>query len=163
MTTVSNTNVIHRNPGLAWKVGRFLLHLLEMILAMGTGMGIFHLLERLIPTWSAIGILLKRGTDLHTVVMMVFMTLPMVTWMVLRGHGWQHSLEMAAAMLVPMAAVIVLCRMGLDAYLPWLAQASCPAMFLGMLAAMLYRRQHYTGQGAHAAHGATATNTTACH
>jgi hypothetical protein len=52
-------------------------------------------------------------------------------------------------------AINLLCSLGVIEYLPWLSEASGPAMFLGMLAAMLYRRDHYTvkaGQSGHAAH-----------
>jgi hypothetical protein len=83
-------------------------------------------------------------TVLHNVFMDIFMTVPMLGWMMLRGHGWRHSLEMGVAMLAPMAVINLLCSLGAVEYLPWLVNASGPAMFLGMLAAMLYRRDHFT-------------------
>lgn len=151
MITLSKTKHMHRNQSLAWKVGRFLLHLFEMLLAMEAGMGLFHLLQWLIPASSGIKAALKFGTNLHTILMAVFMTIPMAAWMKIRGHGWRYSVEMVVAMLAPMAAIILLCWLGIDAYLPWLAQASGPTMYLGMLAYMLYRRDHFTGQAHHAA------------
>ena len=75
-----------------------------------------------------------------------------VAWMIVRGHGWRHSAEMAFAMLAPVAAIIVLHLLGADAYLPWLSKASHLAMPLGMIVAMLYRRDHYTGKTDHSAH-----------
>jgi hypothetical protein len=42
----------HQVRNAASKVGRFLLHWLEMLLAMGAGMGIFHLLVGLVPASS---------------------------------------------------------------------------------------------------------------
>src|SRR5262249_13544003 len=67
----------------------------------------------------------------------------------LRGHGWRHGAEMAAGMLLPWAAVLVLVGLGAARALPWLAQADTAAMLLGMLGVMLVRRDHYTHGGAH--------------
>lgn len=133
----------------ASKVGRFLLHLLEMLLAMQVGMVIFHLLAGLIPASSSLFAVTDSETVLHNVVMDIFMTVPMLAWMILRGHGWRHSLEMGFSMLAPIAAINLLCSLGVVEYLPWLAEASGPAMFFGMLAAMLYRRSHYTVKTGH--------------
>lgn len=152
MATLENTTHIHRTRSLPWQVGRFCLHLLEMLLAMFAGMGLFHFLGGLIPATSPIAAVAERGTDLHVIGMNIFMVVPMVAWMIFRGHGWRHSVEMAVAMLAPIALVTVLCRLGVDTYLPWLTGASAPAMFLGMLAAMLYRRSHYTGKEHHENH-----------
>lgn len=130
----------------ASKVGRFLLHLLEMLLAMSAGMSIFHLFVSFIPASSSWAAIADRETVLHNAVMDLFMTIPMLAWMILRGHGWRHSLEMGLAMLAPIAAINLLCRLGAVEYLPWLAKASGPTMYIGMLAAMLYRRNHYTAK-----------------
>ena len=165
MTTLDKTTHDHRKMeatlaqdsrihSLASKVGRFLLHLLEMLLAMGAGMGVFHLLVRLIPASTRYAKAFEPGTDLHAIAMMVFMTVPMAAWMIIRGHGWRHSAEMAVAMLTPTAVIFLLCQLGALEFLPWLAEASGPAMFLGMLAAMLYRRNHYTVKAGHLIHAA---------
>ena len=77
--------------------------------------------------------------------MVVFMTVPMVAWMRLRGHSWRHGAEMAAGMLAPAVVIYILLGLGAGATLPWLQEADHPAMLLGMLAAMLLRREHYTG------------------
>jgi len=75
----------------------------------------------------------------------VFMAVPMVAWMRVRGHGWRMGTEMAGAMLGPTAAVLVLCALGLPDVFPWLSTRSTgPAMAIGMLAIMLYRRDHYS-------------------
>ena len=163
MTALENKTHDHNQRGarlaqdsrihnLASKVGRFLLHLLEMLLAMSAGMSIFHLFAGLIPASSSWAAVANSETVLHNIIMDFFMTIPMLAWMILRGHGWRHSLEMGLAMLAPIAVINLLCSLGVVEYLPWLAKASSPAMYLGMLAAMLYRRNHYTGHGAHSAH-----------
>ena len=46
-------------------------------------------------------------------------------------------------LILPWAAVLVLGRLGLSQKLPWFSARA--AMFLGMLAIMLYRRDWYTG------------------
>ena len=127
---------------------------MEMLLVMGAGMGIFHVLAGLIPASSGLTAVADRETVVHIVIMDLFMTAPMLAWMIVRGHGWRHGLEMAIAMLAPMAAVTLLCKLGAVEYLPWLQGASGPAMLLGMMVAMLYRRDHYTGNAVHSAHAA---------
>lgn len=165
MTGLENTSHDHKQieaklaqdsriHSLASKVGRFLLHLLEMVLAMSAGMSIFHLLANQIPATSSLAVVADSETVVHNVVMDIFMTVPMLAWMILRRHGWRHSLEMGLAMLAPVAVINLLCSLGVVEYLPWLAGASGPAMYFGMLAAMLYRRNHYTVKAGHSGHAA---------
>jgi hypothetical protein len=137
----------------AWKVGRFTLHFLEMMVAMMVGMPFFFMLRNLIPASSIYAAAFVRGTNLYDLAMGVVMTVPMVIWMIVRGHGWRHSAEMAFAMFAPVAASVMLrLLVGADTYQPWLRQAGYWGMFLGMLIAMLYRRDHYTGKAGHSAH-----------
>jgi transcriptional regulator GlxA family with amidase domain len=110
--------------------GRFVLHFGEMVIAMYVGMLIYMPLEGLVP-----GSLQRAG-------MALFMAWPMVVWMRLRGHGWQHGVEMAAAMLVPWAALIVAGNV-----FPPLASLADFAMYVGMLGIMLVRRDHFTHSG----------------
>ena len=147
----------------ASNVGRFVWHFLEMALAMQVGGLAFLILLRLIPESSSFAPALARGTYLRPIVSGVLMTLPMVAWMIFRGHGWRPSLEMAAAMLAPVAAIVGLRILGVDNYLPWLAKASCPSMYPAMLAAMLYRRDHYTGQAGHSTHTVAPEAELSCH
>ena len=134
-------------------VGRFGLHYLEMVVAMMVGMPFFFMLRNVIPASSRYAAVFVRGTILFDLAMVVVMTVPMVAWMIMRGHGWRHSAEMAFAMSSPMVAVIALRLLeGSDTYLPWLRQVGYNGMFLGMLIAMLYRRDHYMGQAGHSAH-----------
>jgi hypothetical protein len=51
---------------------------------------------------------------------------------------------MGVAMLLPTAAIIGLLDLGLSDTLPWLSNSEHAAMFVGMLAFMLYRRERYT-------------------
>ncbi len=136
----------------ALSVGRFSLHMLEMLLAMMAGMPIYAVLRKLVPASSGYAAAFKSGTIQYDLAMTVFMTVPMVAWMVLRHHGWRHSAEMAFGMFGPVAVIVILRLLGADGYLPWLSSASHSAMFLGMLAVMLYRRDHYTARAGHSAH-----------
>jgi hypothetical protein len=128
---------LSRAPAGAQMAGRFMLHFGEMVLAMMAGMLIYMPVAGLIPT------------SLQQFGMALFMAAPMVAWMRIRGHGWRHGFEMALAMLVPWAAVVGLVGLGVANVLPWLAHASDPAMYLGMLGIMLVRRDHYAHGGAH--------------
>ncbi len=140
----------HKILGPAAKVGRFALHFLEMMIAMMVGMPFFFMLRDQVPAASTYTAIFVRGTVMYDLAMDIFMAVPMVIWMIVRGHGWRHSAEMAFAMSAPVVAVITLRLLGFDA--SWLRQAGYWGMFVGMLIAMLYRRDHYAGKGGHSAH-----------
>ena len=121
-----------------------MLHFAEMWIAMTLGMAI---LCRSSWSWSHMGYtaLLDTASIDYQAWMGVFMAVPMVAWMRVRGHGWRMGMEMAGAMLGPIAAVLALCALGVPDAFPWLTtRATGPAMAIGMVAIMLYRREHYT-------------------
>jgi hypothetical protein len=68
----------------------------------------------------------------------------MVTWMRVRGWSRRHGAEMGAAMLLPVAAILVLRGLGLSDTLPWLSNSEHTVMLFGMLVVMLYLRERYT-------------------
>ena len=128
-----------RYLGAGW---RFTRHLLEMVVAMLLGMGVFGLALAVMgePPGYA-NLLLRYG------VMGAFMAAPMVGWMRFRGHPWRDGGEMTAAMLVPMLAPVALVEMGVA--VPGLSGGSLlmlshVAMIGGMVALMLYRFDRYT-------------------
>ena len=106
-------------------LGRFALHFGEMVVAMYVGMLIYMPLEGLLPS------------SLQQIGMALFMTWPMVVWMRVRGHGWRHGFEMAAAMLAPWAALLMIAKV-----ISPMAGVADWAMYLGMLGFMLIRRDH---------------------
>ncbi|HET8562630.1 MAG TPA: hypothetical protein VFM35_02035 [Candidatus Binatia bacterium] len=132
-----------RLPGGGSKVGRFLLHFLEMQIPMGFGALICYLLGRLIPASSSFATVYHPGTYLFAVGDVLYLSVPVVVWKIFRGHGWRHSLELAVAMIALVAAIMVLGQLTVYDYLTWLLTAGYPAMSLGMLVYMLYRRDHY--------------------
>lgn len=128
----------------------FARHYLEMLVAMFVGMAVLWLPATL--ALSAAGLSSSELRDdapaLLLLVMAVTMTVPMVAWMRYRGHGWAASGEMAAAMLVPTLGVIALLWVGLVGGLGTLLGLEHVAMLLGMLMAMLLRRDEYS-RGVH--------------
>jgi hypothetical protein len=124
--------------------GCFLLHFLEMGIAMGVGMAIFGPVKGALVDQGYTALLDKTSLE-YQFWMNLFMVAPMVLWMRTRGHLWRHGVEMGGAMIIPTACIILLCRAGLTDVLPWFTTSlSGIAMFGGMLGYMLYRRDMYT-------------------
>ena len=126
----------------ALRVGLFIWHYFEMMLAMGVGAYLFELLVREMPKSTSYTLGLWPGTFLYISGISVSMMFVMIAWMIVRGHGWRHSAEMAVAMLVPVALVAVISMQKGNAVL--FDDNYCAAMCVGMLAAMLYRWDHFT-------------------
>jgi hypothetical protein len=130
---------------------RFARHLLEMVVAMMLGMGVFGLALAVMGEPPGYANLLVRYG-----VMGAFMAAPMVAWMRYRGHTWWDGLEMTVAMLVPMFALVLPVALGVARYVPGLSEQSLMmlshvAMVAGMVVLMIYRRDTY-------AHGALRTS-----
>lgn len=127
------------------KTGRFLLNLLELQISMSLGALICYLVVRLISSSPSYATSYRPGTSLFALGDIFFLTVPVVVWMIFRGHGWRHSLEIAVAMIAPVALIIVLGQLAGYPYLLWLLTAGYPAMSLGMLFYMLYRYNRFVG------------------
>ena len=123
--------------------GRFVVHFVEMWIAMLVGMQIF----------MGIPGVMALPSLLHQTGMALSMSVPMVVWMRVRGHGWRHGIDMAVAMVVPWGIVEGLVALGAAEALPWLPESGTAAMAMGMLGFMLFHREHYAG-GAHHQHAA---------
>ncbi len=124
---------------------RFLVHFGEMALAMLLGMVALGIVNDAILVPG--GFHLSQFPELYTLVMAFAMTVPMVTWMWIRGHCWRHSVEMAAAMFVPAALCIGICSLGLlprTTMLSWYHLL----MWVAMLGVMLYCWNDYAGSSA---------------
>jgi hypothetical protein len=128
-------------PGPRW---RFARHLLEMITAMMVGMAIFG---------AAVGVLGDPPGYSNPLVeyglMGASMSGAMVAWMRFRRHSWSDGLEMSAAMLVSMFAVVIPFGLGAAGETPGqsdhaLMMLAHVAMVGGMVALMIYRRDRYT-------------------
>jgi hypothetical protein len=127
---------------------RFARHYAEMVAAMFLGMAVLGL-----PTEWALGTVGSSWSDLHRhapalmlLAMAAIMTAPMVGWMAYRGHGRRPNAEMAASMFLPTFAVIGLLAAGLVRSPMALMTLEHAAMLPSMLAAMLLRRDEYSGR-----------------
>ncbi|WP_214320551.1 hypothetical protein [Nonomuraea sediminis] len=118
---------------------RFAVHYVEMVIAMFVGMFALDLL------WSALGIHLSYAgePELAYLLMAFDMSLGMAAWMRFRGHAWVPTLEMCAAMFLPIVPLFPLLWLGAIDGMTVMVAAHV-AMFPLMLAAMLRRRHEYT-------------------
>ncbi len=127
MTTVGTTRSTNR------KLGRFAWHYVEMVIAMLAGMLV---LAPLWPdAWSA-------RPEVDALVMATDMTIGMTVAMALRRHSWARIGEMAAAMYLPFLVLLVPFWLGALSAMG-LMMAGHVIMFPLMLAAMVWRRDHY--------------------
>jgi hypothetical protein len=126
------------------QTGRFLLHFLELQLPMSLGALVCYLLSRLVPASSSFAAIYHPGTYLFAAGDIFYLSFPVLIWMIFRGHGWLRSFALVFAMIAPVAAIAVAGELTGSAYLLWLVTGMYPAMCLGMLACMLYRRDYFT-------------------
>jgi hypothetical protein len=130
------------------RTGHFVRNYLEMVVAMLVGM------IALGPLWSLAGDALGFSAVLHrpepmVLVMATNMSIAMCAWMRHRSHGWAATLQMAAAMYLPVLVLVPALWLGLlspDGLTLWGHVLMLPAM----AAAMLWRFAEYTGPHAHA-------------
>ncbi len=149
--------------------GAFLRHYVEMVLAMAAGMPIFGIL--LVSPLDPLGYreTLQEHPYVRELIMLVFMSIPMVGLMAYRGHSARLTFEMLLGMWVPAVAVVALTASALVPVLrphTTMTVASHLVMLPGMFAAMWLRRSEYSGhhhgddarhhhtdhEGAHAGH-----------
>jgi hypothetical protein len=116
----------------------FLRHYGEMVLAMFLGMAILGL-----PADWIMGSVGADSDAFMFLEMATTMTVPMVGWMIYRGHGWRANAEMSASMYVPTFAVIGLLTSGLLTDVGVLMVTEHVAMLLAMAGVMLLRPDEY--------------------
>jgi hypothetical protein len=116
----------------------FLRHYGEMVLAMFLGMAVLGL-----PVdW----IMSSAGADSDAFMflgMATTMTVPMVGWMIYRGHGWRANTEMSASMFVPAFAVVGVLTSGILTDIGVLMLVEHIVMLLAMAGVMLLRPDEY--------------------
>jgi len=119
-------------------VKHFLRHYGEMVLAMFLGMAVLGL-----PVDWAMS---SAGADSNAFMflgMATTMTVPMVGWMIYRGHGWRANAEMSASMFVPTFAVIGVLTTGILTDIGVLMLVEHIVMLLAMAGVMLLRPAEY--------------------
>ena len=127
MTTTETTRTTTR------KLARFTGHYVEMVAAMLIGMVALH------PLWPAAWL---DRPDVAALVMATNMTVAMTAAMLLRRHSWPRIAEMAAAMYLPFAVLLVPYWLGAISGMTVMV-AGHVVMFPLMLAAMVWRRAEY--------------------
>ncbi len=140
----SRALAVTRSNAWAAQITRFVVHFVEMAIAMLVGMAALG------PGESVLGLAdrINSSPEASAFAMTCSMVFPMAGWMLIRRHGWQHAWEMSVAMAVPTFLLIAGSLLGL---LPH----SAPAigmnylMWLGMLGAMLFRWRSYAQHGGH--------------
>ena len=128
-------------PQPRYSARRFVLHYLEMVVAMAVGMVALHpvwnfLLEAAGWTW------LMHEPIPGALIMATNMTLAMSAWMKFRGHGWRPIAEMGAAMYLPFVVLFVPMELGLitaEAMYLW----GHVLMLVAMAGAMALRPSEY--------------------
>jgi hypothetical protein len=119
----------------------FIRHYLEMVLAMFVGMAVLGLpLAAMGSGWHELAV---DKPALGFLGMATSMTVPMVGWMLFRGHGWRANAEMSAAMFVPTFAVIALVSADMVTDTGVLMTIEHVAMFAAMAGVMLARPAEY--------------------
>ena len=158
-----NENAIRQ---LASKAGHFIVHFIEMCLAMCLG-GI-PLIVLFFFGAAQVGYpdLLQRFPELSVLVVSLILTLPMIVWMRFRGHAWRATLEMASTTMILGTGLIVLGQLGIlrkgDMF-EWLTRLACPAMIIPMLFRLdLYTGHHHAGRQ-HLAHAGGSDPEKPCH
>ena len=116
----------------------FLRHYGEMVLAMFLGMAILGL-----PADRAMRAVGADSDAFMFLEMATTMTVPMVGWMIYRGHGWRANTEMSASMFVPTFAVIGVLTTGILTDVGILMAAEHVVMLLAMAGVMLLRPDEY--------------------
>ena len=116
----------------------FLRHYGEMVLAMFLGMAVLGL-----PVDWAMSSVGADSDAFMFLGMATTMTVPMVGWMIYRGHGWRANAEMSASMFVPTFAVIGVLTTGILTDVGVLMLVEHIVMLLAMAGVILLRPEEY--------------------
>ncbi|WP_344650124.1 hypothetical protein [Cryptosporangium japonicum] len=117
------------------RAGYWLLHLVEMVVAMVAGMMLLG------PLWTAAG--LTGGTVGMVLTMAFDMTVGMGAWMAVRGHDLRMIGEMSAVMVVPFLLLLAPYGLGLVSG-GVVYTVGHGLMLVAMIALMLVRFGHYS-------------------
>lgn len=121
---------------------QFLKHLGEMTVAMLLGMAVLGMPSEI--AFDAAGIDYDRieleWPTVPALVMAFNMSVPMVLWMRRRRHSWSYTMEMAAAMFIPVLALTPVLWLGLISG-DGLSMVQHAVMIPSMIVVMLRRRR----------------------
>jgi hypothetical protein len=128
-------------------VKHFLRHYGEMVIAMFLGMAVLGF-----PAGWVMDRLGADSDEFMFLAMATTMTVPMVAWMMYRGHGRRANAEMSASMFVPTFAVIGLLSTELLTDVGVLMVIEHVVMLAAMAGVMLLRHDEYIHHHGHAHH-----------
>ena len=132
MTTTHALPDSTAHPRVGWRP--LARHYVEMIVAMFVGMLVLGGLRTLV----GLSVPSEEQPGTAYLLMAVDMSVGMAAWMRYRGHGWAGTLEMCAAMFVPLA-LMPLVWAGLMGAMTFMTAAHV-VMLVAMLAVLLRRR-----------------------
>jgi hypothetical protein len=123
---------------------------------MGLGAAVCYLLGRSISGWTGMAAIYRPGTYVFAIGDVLFLIVPVVGWMIFRGRGRWQGVQMALAMFAPVAIIALVGELAGSSNLLWLVKGMYPAMCLGMIALLVYRRDRFVGPLNRAPRSATA-------
>ncbi len=125
----------------------FVRHYLEMVAAMFLGILVLGMPAAAAMSAAGTGMAELRADApaLALTGMTVSMTVPMVGWMVFRGHRPAPSMDMTLAMVLPTIGITALLAGGIVEDFGTLMMLEHVVMLPAMLVAMRLRRDEYTG------------------
>ena len=135
--TTTQTQVHETVEGDASRWRPLARHYVEMVVAMFAGMLVLGGLRAVL----GLTIAFEDQPGASYLLMAVDMSVGMAAWMRYRGHGWASTLEMCAAMFVPLALVPLVWAGAMGA-MTFMGVAHV-VMLLAMLAVLLRRRDEY--------------------
>ena len=124
-------------PRSAVRLKHILVKFVELQVPMALGALVCLLVLRLLPASPGFAAVYRPGTYLFAIGDTLFLAVPVIVWMILRGHRGQHCVGIAVSMLASLALIVGLGELSGYAYLPWLTVLGYPALRLGMLAYLL--------------------------
>jgi hypothetical protein len=128
---------------------RFILRFLELQIPMALGAFVCYALGPLISDRLGLALAYHPGTYMFAIGDVLFLTVPVAAWTLIRERDWRPSLEMALAMVAPVAMIALVGEVKRYPYLLWLITGMYPVMCLGMIADMVYRRDRLTARDVH--------------
>ncbi|MGH3392347.1 MAG: hypothetical protein ACRDOO_26045 [Actinomadura sp.] len=141
---MSQTYTQNAAPDRARGLCRFARHYLEMVPAMFVGMLVLGAATRGVLALAGVEFSAARHPEAAALEMAFDMSVGMVVWMCLRGHGLASALEMCGAMFAPVLVLFPLLWLDVIGAESMIALEHV-AMFPLMLLVMLRRRRSYTG------------------
>jgi hypothetical protein len=149
---------VHNGPAASFlqRVGRFVLHYLEMCMVMC--LGAISLSVLIFGAAALLGYtdLPQRAPELTVLIIAVNLSLPMAAWMRFRGMAWRPTLEMSGSTMVAGLLLIAGYQLGIIAKSSLIELQTgilaCPLMLAVMLARF---RLYSTSHQRHHAHPAT--------